>query len=121
MALELAAWLCNIHLASKNPRAGDANLALHKGHYPMSKKGRVLWDFNGSIMFNHSDFNLPYHNTELALESKAIKPFKIYEYFSMHKLFWRKLCTRNMSEEDQADVLTLSSSIKFMLKNSEFS
>jgi hypothetical protein len=53
----------------------------------------VLWDFNGSIVVKYLDFKLPYHNVELALESRAIKAFKIYQYFSMHELFWRKLWT----------------------------
>jgi hypothetical protein len=42
-----------------------ANLATLKGHYPMSIKEVVLWDLNGSTVFNHLDFNLPCHKIEL--------------------------------------------------------
>jgi hypothetical protein len=53
-----------------------ANLAILKEHYPMSITEVALWDLNGSTVSNNLDFNLPYHNIELAPESRAITAFK---------------------------------------------
>jgi hypothetical protein len=57
-----------------------ANLAILKEHFPMSITEVVLWDLNDSTVFNHFDFNLPYHKIELATEPRAITAFKTYQY-----------------------------------------
>lgn len=52
----------------------------------------VLWDLNGSTVFNHFDFNLPYHKIELAPEPRAITAFKTYHYVQYARFVFDANC-----------------------------